>query len=552
MVDNPSVKMNGDEPSPLHELMSRILASEESSPGRSASVLPVSGTMQQLNKRLANQPGLDFINYTLRGIGQVIFLNNPLSGLLILAALFIQSPWVAIMGLVAVVSSTLTAVWMKLDRDSIRNGIFGYNGILVGAALATFGMSGNGAWNPVWAIAVIFFSAMTTFIMKIGGIWFVTKFKVPLLTLPFNIATLLFLSAVLFLPQPYFDLGASVPSATTSNPLNWLRIAESLPRGFGQVFLADNLVAGILVFLAVALCTPIGAAVGLLGCILGVLAGGLVGVAPEKLYAGLWGYNALLSAIAIGGVFYAPTPRSILIGAACAFVSAIAGGVLGVIFAPLGLPVLTLPFCIVTIGFFLVLQRSLPSLVPVVLHAVASPEEHWQRYLAAKHILSNFRRQLEGAMGGSRRNVLLEKASVSIKGDLRYVFDAIDTNHNGEVSAPELAMHLHQSGLGQLEGELEYLFDCMDIDHSGTIDFEEFGELMLRHRFLMSKYTEFVTYFLPIDANKDNAISIDEMKAVMSSVGESSLSADEVAFLQLRTSGQPMTWNQFIEVLLVT
>ncbi|MEG4346061.1 urea transporter [Microcoleus sp. A003_D6] len=51
----------------------------------------------------------------------------------------------------------------------------------------------------------------------------------------------------------------------------------------------SDILAGILFFLAVALCTPIGAAVGLLGCILGVLAGGIVGVAPEKLYAGLWG-----------------------------------------------------------------------------------------------------------------------------------------------------------------------------------------------------------------------------------------------------------------------
>lgn len=34
----------------------------------------------------------------------------------------------------------------------------------------------------------------------------------------------------------------------------------------------------------------------------------------------------------------------------------------------------------------------------------------------------------------------------------------------------------------------------------GTIDFEEFGELMLDRR-LMSRYTEFVTYFLPIDAD---------------------------------------------------
>lgn len=552
MVDNPSVKMKGDEPSPLHELISRILRSEESSLGRTAGVLPVSGTMQQLNERLANQAGLDFINYTLRGIGQVIFVNNPVSGLLILVGLFIQSPWVAIMGLVGVVASTLTAVWMKLDRDTIRNGIFGYNGILVGAALATFGLSGNGAWNPAWAIAVIVFSAMTTVLMKTMGIWFVTKFKVPLLTLPFNIATLLFLSAVLFLPQPYFNLGTSAPSATTSNALDWFRIAQSLPVGFGQVFLADKLAAGILVFLAVALCTPVGAIVGLLGCILGVFAGGIVGVAPEKLYAGLWGYNALLCAMAIGGVFYAPTVRSILIGAACAFLGAIAGGVLGAIFAPLGLPVLTLPFCIVTIGFFLVLQRSLPSLVPVALHAVTSPEEHWQRYLAANEIISKFRRQLEAAMVGKRRNFWLEKASASIKGDLRYLFDAIDTNRNGEISPGELAMHLRQAGLGQFEGDLTYLFKCMDVDGSLSIDFEEFGELMLRHRCLMSKYTEFVTYFLPIDADQDDAISIDEIKVVMSSVGEPSLSADEVAFLQVRTSGQPMTWNQFIEVLLVT
>ncbi len=552
MVDNPSVKMKGDEPSPLHELISRILRSQESSLARAAGVLPVSGTMQQLNERLANQTGLDFINYPLRGIGQVIFVNNPVSGLLILVALFIQSPWVAIMGLVGVVASTLTAVWMKLDRDSIRNGIFGYNGILVGAALATFGMSGNGAWNPAWAIAVIFFSAMTTVLMKTAGMWFVPKFKVPLLTLPFNIATLLFLSAVLFLPQPYFNLGSSAASATTSNPLNWFRIAQSLPVGFGQVFLADNLVAGILVFLAVALCTPIGAAVGLLGCILGFLAGIIVGVPPETLYAGLWGYNALLCAMAIGGVFYAPTARSILIGAACAFLGAIAGGVMGAILAPLGLPVLTLPFCIVTIGFFLVLQRSLPSLVPVALHAVTSPEEHYSRYLTAKDIITNFRLQLETAIVGARRCFLFEKASASIKGDLRYVFDAIDTNRNGTLSLQELAAHLHQAGQVTSEGELAYLFKCIDVDGSSSIDFEEFGELMLRHRRIITKYAEFMTYFLPIDADEDNLISVDEMNLAMSSVDEASLSADEIAFLQKRTGGQPLTWNRFIEVLLVT
>jgi hypothetical protein len=34
------------------------------------------GTMQALNQRLANQPLLDFINATLRGISQVIFVTT--------------------------------------------------------------------------------------------------------------------------------------------------------------------------------------------------------------------------------------------------------------------------------------------------------------------------------------------------------------------------------------------------------------------------------------------------------------------------------------------
>ena len=65
--------------------------------------------MPRLNQRWANQPTLDFINY-IQGVGQVVFINNPLSGLLILLALFIQSPWIGLMSLVAVVSSTVTAI----------------------------------------------------------------------------------------------------------------------------------------------------------------------------------------------------------------------------------------------------------------------------------------------------------------------------------------------------------------------------------------------------------------------------------------------------------
>lgn len=51
--------------------------------------------MPRLNQRWANQPTLDFINY-IQGVGQVVFINNPLSGLLILLALFIWTEIIAV------------------------------------------------------------------------------------------------------------------------------------------------------------------------------------------------------------------------------------------------------------------------------------------------------------------------------------------------------------------------------------------------------------------------------------------------------------------------
>lgn len=138
-------------------------------------------------------------------------------------------------------------------------------------------------------------------------------------------------------------------------------------------------------------------------------------VTPDDLYTGLWGYNAVLTAIAIGGVFYTPNLFSISIGLGCAFVASLASWGLAALFAPLKLPVLALPFVIVTISCFLILRRSLPSLVPVALHTVASPEEHRQRFLVAKRIISNFRRILQLPFKASRVNCCLNKRLLALK-----------------------------------------------------------------------------------------------------------------------------------------
>ena len=535
---------------PLQEIITNLAVPNSVTYDRSPGFWNGLGTMQQLNQRLAKQPLWDFVNYNLRGIGQVIFVNNPLSGLLIVLALFIQSPWVAWMSLLGVISSTVTAIVFKLDRDNIRNGIYGYDGILVGAALATFGSSGNGDWNLLWAIAIIVFAALTTLLQKTFGAWWASVFNSPPLTMPFNLATLLFLGLVIAIPQPWFQLGTAAESEVTSISLS--QLWTSIPVNFGQVFLADKLISGILILLAIFICTPLGAIVGAIGAVVGIATALILGIVPDTIYSGLWGYNSILAAMALGGIFYAPNLRSVAIGIGCAFLSALAISLLGILTEPFGLPLLSLPFCLVTIAFIAFSRRSLPSLVPVALHAVTSPEEHRQRYLIARDIIGNFRRQLAIAISGKGRNFLFDKADSGTRGDLRYVFEAIDSDRSGELSTEELARYLTKANPSMGKNELNYLFKCMDRDRNGSIDFAEFGELILRHRRLMAKHDAFMTYFLPIDADGDDRISIDEMNSAMNSVGEAKLTKEEVNFLQQRTNSQSFTWNQFIELLLLT
>jgi urea transporter len=81
-----------------------------------------------------------FVDINLRGVGQVMFQDNPLSGALFLAAIAWGSfaagvPQVLFGGLVA---ATLTTQWLHVDKAALRAGLYGFNGFLVGLALATF------------------------------------------------------------------------------------------------------------------------------------------------------------------------------------------------------------------------------------------------------------------------------------------------------------------------------------------------------------------------------------------------------------------------------
>ena len=73
----------------------------------------------------------------LRSVSQVIFINHPLSGALLLLAFWLSSPWMAGWALVGMTAANGVSHWMRLSPELRNQGIHGFNGVLVGCATAT-------------------------------------------------------------------------------------------------------------------------------------------------------------------------------------------------------------------------------------------------------------------------------------------------------------------------------------------------------------------------------------------------------------------------------
>ena len=59
---------------------------------------------------------LQLLDWILRGAAQVMFVNNPLSGLIIFAGLILQNYWWALNGFVGTLFATLSALLMQQSR----------------------------------------------------------------------------------------------------------------------------------------------------------------------------------------------------------------------------------------------------------------------------------------------------------------------------------------------------------------------------------------------------------------------------------------------------
>src|SRR6266700_3050856 len=90
------------------------------------------------NRLARENVAVGFVDTLLRGTGPVMFQNNPITGLLFLIGIFYNSYQFGIAAVIGLLASTITAMLLGADRNLIRAGLFGFNGVLVGIGLAFF------------------------------------------------------------------------------------------------------------------------------------------------------------------------------------------------------------------------------------------------------------------------------------------------------------------------------------------------------------------------------------------------------------------------------
>lgn len=243
---------------------------------------PISGRLESLQHILKTT--LFGIKATVTGVAQIMLQQSFVVGLVFVVGAIINSPTLAAYGLFGSAIGVLTAALSGFDHQDNRNGLFGFNGALVGFGLGYY-------YGSHWllVIFVLLGAASSTLIMG----WMLRKGLRPY-TFPFVITIWSIMS--LFALTGWFEI-----TPWASPPADGLQVIHSVSRGFGQVIFQENLGTGFLLIAAVFFKSKIEGIYAITASVMGVIIALLLGFPIDAINLGLFGYNGVLCAIALSG-----------------------------------------------------------------------------------------------------------------------------------------------------------------------------------------------------------------------------------------------------------
>ncbi|MCO6505342.1 MAG: urea transporter [Snodgrassella sp.] len=286
-----------------------------------------------------------FVDVWLRSYGQVMLQNNALSGLIFLIGVLIGSytvgkPEIGYASLIAVICANTMAYLYQLNFKAWQQGIYGFNACLIGIALPTFCEHSLYLWSGIIlasCLSVFLTQALSTILQK----WYL-----PCLTLPFILLTWLVLLAI---PSfSVFKLNASTLPTSQTSTFNLLDMVPDSILGVAEVFLCNSTLAGIIFLLGLAVNSLKVTIYTVISSLLAIGIALLYGGQIETISMGLYSFNAVLTTITLVTFCDKQDVKTIIYIILGIILTVFTQAALTTVLKPFAIPVLTMPFVLVS------------------------------------------------------------------------------------------------------------------------------------------------------------------------------------------------------------
>ncbi len=304
-------------------------------------------------------------------VSEIIFLRGAGIGSILIAAMMLQ-PSVLMMGMTGLFTAICLASVMQLKRDYLNYAPLLFNPLLAGlgvgylfqitpASLALAGIAGSLAFVLTWTLSHI----LRTFLI------------LPVLSLPFvAVSWIVHLAA--------FRYAGLIPAIAHSHTysIGLPEFIEGFLRTLGLIFFLPNIYIGIVVMLLLLWNSRIQFILAIAGYALGTYIRATLTGTFLYVYHDPAALNFILVALAIGGFYLIPSPRSYCLAAIAVVFTALIGEAVSVFWATVGLPVHAFPYNLVTLSFLYLLGSVGQKLL--ARYPQASPEKTLDYELTAR------------------------------------------------------------------------------------------------------------------------------------------------------------------------
>ncbi len=294
----------------------------------------------------------------LNSYSQVFFSTHKPFAILLLLVSFIDF-YAGLFGLISVLTTVVTGRLLGFNRFTMKSGLLGFNSLLAGLGLGIY-------FTPsVYLVIIVILASLFTFLISVSLQGVIGKYGLPSLSIPFILGLWAFMLAAknfevlglnergIYMLNELYALGGK-PLVTAYEYLNNLALPGSIKAYFfslSAILFQYNLLTGMIIALGLLLFSRIAFSLSLIGFFIAFGFYHIIGVQITTYDYSFFGFNYILSSIALGGFFLIPSRNSYLWMILVIPFVAVLTISLNNLFMQFGIPIYALPFNIVVLLF---------------------------------------------------------------------------------------------------------------------------------------------------------------------------------------------------------